>query len=91
MICSVTDIIDIYRNTHLVLPNDSQIIIDDARLSIKLKKKFASFRDICRNGYHIEKNDKHDAECLYITSMFFEERKNIKTSNIQLEIILYKH
>ncbi|GAV64834.1 hypothetical protein CFOL_v3_08349, partial [Cephalotus follicularis] len=50
-----------------VLSNGTQMRITDALYSIKSRRNLLSFKDIHRNGYHIETTNENGKEYLYIT------------------------
>ena len=50
-----------------MLPNRTRFHINDALYFDTSKRKFLSFKDIHRNGYHIETMNEDNVEYLYIT------------------------
>ena len=54
---------------NILLSGGTKFIINDAKFSSRSKKNLLSFRDIRRNGYHIETSNEKDVEYLYITSI----------------------
>ena len=54
---------------NIVLPNGTRFHINDALYSSKSRRNLLSFKDIRRNGYHIEIMNEGNKECLYITSI----------------------
>ena len=46
--------------------------------SSRSKRNLLSFRDIRRNGYHIETTNEKDVEYLYITSIVSEKKHILK-------------
>ena len=57
------------RRANIMLPNGTRFHINDALYSRKSTRNLLSFKDICRNGYHIETTNEGNIECLYITSI----------------------
>ena len=51
-----------------MLPNGTKISIDEALYSTRSRRNLLSFKDIRRNGYHIETINKGQEEYLLITS-----------------------
>ena len=63
--CSV-DLIKGSGRATIVLPNDTKFQIDDALYSNKSNRNLLSFKDIHRNGYHIETMSHNGNEYLLI-------------------------
>ncbi|PIN01592.1 hypothetical protein CDL12_25899 [Handroanthus impetiginosus] len=42
------------RRANILLPRGMKFVIGDALFSSKSQRSLLSFKDICRNGYHIE-------------------------------------
>ena len=59
-----------------MLPGGTRIHIDDALYSTKSQRNLLSFKDIRRNGYHIETTNEDNTEYLYITNVVLG-KKNI--------------
>ena len=57
-----------------MLPNRTRFYINDAFYSSKSIRKLRSFKDICRNGYHIGTINEGNIECLYITSIVYDKK-----------------
>ena len=55
-------------------PNGTRFHINDALYSSKSTRNLLSFKDIRRNGYHIETSDGDNTKCLYITSIVFGKK-----------------
>ncbi|KAI3448560.1 hypothetical protein Pfo_005225 [Paulownia fortunei] len=68
-ISGVANLIEGCGRANILLPGGRKFIIDDAMFSSRSKRNLLSFRDICRNGYHIETTNEKDVEYLYITSI----------------------
>ncbi|GAV64094.1 hypothetical protein CFOL_v3_07612, partial [Cephalotus follicularis] len=66
-ISSTLDLIEGSRMARFVLPNGTQIHITDALYSTKSRRNLLSFKDIHRNGYHIETTNENGKEYFYIT------------------------
>ena len=54
-----------------MLPNGTRFHINDALYSSKSTRDLLSFKDICKNGYHIETMNEGNKESLYITSIIY--------------------
>ena len=63
-----------------MLPNGTIFHINDALYSSKSTRNFLSFKDICKNGYHIETMNEGNKESLYITSIIYG--KNISVEKL---------
>ena len=60
------------RRANITLPNGTRFHINDALYSSKSRRNLLSFKDIRRNGYHIETMNEDNVEYLYITSIIFD-------------------
>ena len=58
----------------IILPRGTKIHINDAFYYAKSKRNLLSFKDIRRNGYHIETMNDDSNEYLLITSIIFKEK-----------------
>ena len=56
------------------MPNGTKLNIEDALYSSRSKRNLLSFKDIRRNGYHIETKNENDIEYLYITSIVSSQK-----------------
>ncbi|GAV92723.1 hypothetical protein CFOL_v3_36101, partial [Cephalotus follicularis] len=65
-ISGTSDIIEGYGIVSFVLSNGTQMRITDALYSTKSRRNLLSFKDILRNGYHIETTNENGKEYLYI-------------------------
>ena len=63
-----------------MLPNGTRFHINDALYSRKSIRKLLSFKDIRRNGYHIETMNEGSKECLYIISIVSGNRLIMENS-----------
>ena len=52
-----------------MLPNGTRFHINDALYSSKSTRNLLNFKDIRKNGYHIETVNEGNKESLYITSI----------------------
>ena len=57
-----------------MLPNGTRLHIDDVLYSRKSTRNLLSFKDIRKNGYHIETMHEGNEECLYITSIVYGKK-----------------
>ena len=58
----------------MMLPNGTRFHINDALYSRKFKRNLRIFKDIGRNGYHIETMYECNVEYLYITSIISNQK-----------------
>ena len=81
------DITTIFGSTNLIegsgratitLPMGTIIIIENAMFSSKSKRNLLSFKDIRRNGYHIETIDENNLEYLIITKNVSGQKRVIE-------------
>ena len=63
-----------------MLPNGTRFHISDALYSSKSTRNLFSFKDIHKNGYHIETMNEGNKESLYITSIIYGKRLLQKSS-----------
>ena len=71
IIFGIAILIEGSERANIMLPNGTRFHINDALYFSKSKKKLISFKDIRKNGYHIETMNKSNTECLYITSIVY--------------------
>ncbi|GAV75342.1 hypothetical protein CFOL_v3_18821, partial [Cephalotus follicularis] len=65
-ISGTSDLIEGSGMASFVLSNGTQMRITDALYSTKSRRNLLSFKDIRRNGYHIETTNENGKEYLYI-------------------------
>ena len=68
------DLIQDSGRTTIILPRGTKIHINDAFYYAKSKRNLLSFKDIRRNGYHIETMNDDSNEYLLITSIIYGEK-----------------
>ncbi|GAV81283.1 hypothetical protein CFOL_v3_24741, partial [Cephalotus follicularis] len=66
-ISGTSDLIEGSGMTNFVLSNGTQMCITDGLYSTKSRRNLLSFKDIRRNGYHIETTNENDKEYICIT------------------------
>jgi hypothetical protein len=54
IIFGISNLIDGSGRAYILLPKGTKLIIDDALYSSRSRRNLLSFKDIRRNGYHIE-------------------------------------
>ena len=59
---------------YIVLPNGTKFCIDDALFSSQSRRNLLSFKDIRRNGCHIETINEDDKEHLLITKIISSQK-----------------
>ena len=59
----------------IMLPNGTKLQIDDALYSSRSRKNLLSFKDIHRNGYHLETINEGNIEWLCITTFKLREKR----------------
>ena len=52
-IFGIANLIESFERTNIMLPNGTRFHINDALYYVKSTRNLLSFKDICRNGYHI--------------------------------------
>ena len=73
-ISGTTNLIEGFERENIMLPNGTRFHINDALYSSKSIRKLLCFKDIHRNGYHIETINEGNTECLYITSIIYDKK-----------------
>lgn len=58
----------------ILLPRGTQFKIDNALFSPKSQRNLIAFKDIRRNGYHIETTSEGNVEYLHITNMILGKK-----------------
>jgi hypothetical protein len=53
----------------IILPMGTQLVIEDALLYPDSTRTLLSYKDICRNGFHIETHNDNKDEYLFITKI----------------------
>ena len=70
----ITNLIEGFGRANIMLPNGTRFHINDAVYSSKSTRNLFSFKDIHRNGYHIETMNKGNTQCRYITSIIYGKK-----------------
>ena len=70
-ISGTTNLVEGSRRANITLSNGIRFHINDASYSSKSKRNLLNFKDIRRNGYHIETMNEDHVEYLYITFIIF--------------------
>ena len=70
-ISGTTNLVEGSRRANITLSNGIRFHINDASYSSKSRRNLLSFKDIRRNGYHLEIMNEDDVEYLYITSIIY--------------------
>ena len=73
-ISGITNLVEGFGRTNIMLPNETTFHINDVVYSSKSKRNLLGFKDIRRNGYHIETMNEDNVEYLYITSIIFGKK-----------------
>ena len=68
-ISGTTNLVEDFGRANIMLPNWTRFHINDALYFRKLRRNVLNFKDIRRNGYHIETMSEGNVEYLYITSI----------------------
>ena len=86
------DLIQGFGRATIILPRGTKIHINDALYYAKSKRNLLSFKDIRRNGYHIETMNNGSNEYLLTTSVIYGEKKHLgKTFFLFMGIISNNH
>ena len=68
-ISGTTNLVEDFGRANIMLPNGTRFHINDALYFSKFRRNLTSFKDIRRNGYHIETMNENNVEYIYITSI----------------------
>ncbi|KAG2724097.1 hypothetical protein I3760_01G002100, partial [Carya illinoinensis] len=69
-----SNLIEGSRRAYIVLPNGTKFYIDDALFSSQSRRNLLSFKDIRRNGCHIETINEDNTEHLLITKIISSQK-----------------
>ena len=61
-ISGTTNLVEGFGRTNRMLPSGTRFYINDALYSSKSRRNLLSFKDILRNGYHIETMNENNIE-----------------------------
>ena len=78
-ISGTSNLIEGFGRANIMLPKGTRFHINDALYTSKSTRNLLSFRDIRRNGYHIETMNDGNKECLYITSIVSGKKLVVET------------
>ena len=73
-ISGTSDLIEGFKRANIMLPNGTRFHINDALYSSKSTRNLLSFKDIRKNGYHIETINEGNKESLYITPIIYGKK-----------------
>jgi GAG-pre-integrase domain len=74
IIYGIINLIEGSGRTYILLPGGTKLIINDALYSSKSRRNLLSFKDIRRNGYHIETITENNIEYLQITTIKYGQK-----------------
>jgi hypothetical protein len=74
IISGISNLIEGSGRAYILLPERTKLIINDVLYSSKSRKNLLSFKDIRRNGYHIEIMTENNIEYLQITTIKYGQK-----------------
>jgi hypothetical protein len=74
IIYGISNLIEGSGRAYTLLPEGTKLIINDALYSSKSRKKLLSFKDIQRNGYHIETMTESNIKFLQIITIKYDQK-----------------
>ena len=84
-ISGTSNLIEGSGRANIMLPKRTRLYINDVLYSSKFTRNLLSFKDIRKNGYHIETMNDGNKECLYITSIVYGKKvRNLLLRHSQL-------
>jgi len=63
----------------IILPNGTELVIQEALLYTESTRTLLSIKDICANNFHVETNDDNGAEHLIMTKMHGDEKTIVES------------
>ena len=63
------DLIEDFRRENIMLSRGTTFMINDALFSSRSRRNLPSFKDVHRNGYHIETKNEDNTEYFYLTNV----------------------
>ena len=78
-ISGTSNLIEGFGRANIMLPKGTRFHINEALYTSKSTRNLFSFKDIRRNGYHIETMNDGNRECLYITSIVSGKKLVVET------------
>ena len=79
---STTNLVEGSGRANITLPNGTRFHINDTLYSSKSRRNLLSFKDIRRNGYHIETMNEDNVEYIYITSIISYQKLIMKKLSV---------
>ena len=73
-IYGTVNLIECSGRANVLISNGTRFFINDALYSRNSTRNLLNFKDIWRNGYHIETMNEGNIECLYITSIIYDKK-----------------
>ena len=73
-IFSTTNLVEVSGRTNIMLPNETKFHINDTLYYCKSRRNLLCFKDVHRNGYHIETMNEDNVEYFYITSIISDHK-----------------
>ena len=90
-ISGTSNLIEGSERANIVLPNGTRFHINDALYFRKSRRNLLSFKDIRRNGYHIETMNEGNKMFIYYLYNFWKKNCRRKALSILLWVISYDH
>ena len=69
-----SDLVEGSERANIMLPNGTRFHINDVLYSSNSRRNLLNFKDVRKNGYHIETMNEDNVEYLYITSIIFYQK-----------------
>ena len=88
-ICGTTNLVEGFGKAYIKLSKGIRFHINDVLYSSKSTRNLLSFKDIHKNGYHIETMNEGNTKCLYITSIVYDKKLVIEKFSTFSSMLYY--
>jgi hypothetical protein len=75
----------------IILPNGTELVIQEALLFLESTRMLLSFKDICANDLYIETNDNKGQGCLIMTKKIGDNKKIVETFPSMRQALYYTY
>ena len=76
--CGPINLVEGFGRVNIMLSNGIRFHINDVLYSSKSTRNLLNFKDIHKNGYHIETTNEGNTKCHYITFIVYDKKLVVK-------------